>query len=67
MAAPVSEDVTPADSNTAPPTVTEYVTPAPVLELECVSPSQQFHSLLEAPVSEDVTPAPGDSKTAPPQ
>ena len=59
LPAPVSEDVTPtpADSNTAPPTETEHVTPAPVLELR-VSSSQQFSSyFMDAPVSEDVSPA----------
>ena len=66
LAAPVSEDVTPApaDSNTAPPTVTEFVTPAPVLELDCVSPSQQFSScFMDAPVSEDVSAAPAGADT----
>ena len=38
----------PADACSTPATVTEYATPAPVIELNCVSPFQQFPHSVES-------------------
>ena len=58
MAAPVSEDVTPAfaGSNTTTATETEYATPALVIESNYVSKFQQFPSCSMTAETADVVP-----------